>query len=632
MDTGFALLHHPRPCLVRTTMSTIRTVADLFLSAASQYRDRPMLRGKKHGAWQSETFEQWLTQAQAWAAGLVALGLQPGERVAILARTSPLWVKADMAIALAGGVSVPIFPNLPDNEIAFIAADSDARYAFCEDPPLLASLVRSRPELPALAHVVCLRDQVSGEKDADAPRRMEDVLPATDGWAMSITTLVSAGRLLPSDTLSNRRASVSADDPCTFVYTSGTTGRQKGVVLSHKAVVFEVHTLVESLDLRDDDTVLLFLPLAHIFERIVCLVCMFRGVQLVFPTSLDALFTELKETRPSVIPSVPRVFETVRNSAIARAEKAGKLGRQTFEWAVAIGEKVAAKKRRGSLIPLGLRAQHLLARRLVLDGIPRRLGGNVRYCISGGAPLAPDVARFFDALGLPILEGYGLTECTAAATLGNLREHRPGTVGRALAGTQIRIAQDGEVLIAGPHLMTGYHKRAEDSAVALGDDGWLRTGDLGELTEDGELRITGRKKDLIVTTTGKNVAPQHVEQHLKQHPLLSQAVVYGDGRDFLTALLTLDEAQLRRWAAEQGVTYTSYSQMSQRPDVYKLAQAAVEQRNRSLASYETIKKFAVLDEPMSAAAGDLTPTLKVRRNVLMQKYRTLLDSFYRDSY
>ena len=610
-------------------MASIQTIAQMFQAAAARHADRPMLRAKVRGQWRAEPFSRWQDDATAWARGLVALGLLPGDRVALLAPTSPHWVKADMAVALAGGVSVPIYPSLPGADIRHIAHHSGARFAFCADPALFRVLATSDEPVGALQHVICFADEATTD---DGRLGIHDVAPDRAGWAMSVQTLAKAGRLLEADALTRRQAEIDPDDPSTFVYTSGTTGPQKGVVLSHRALVFEAQALVALLELRDDDRVLLLLPLAHIFERIVCYVCMLRGVELIFPTSLQTLIDDMQQTRPTVVPSVPKVFETVHRSAQTRARRGGPIATQSFGWALSIGRQIAALERKGKPTPRWLHVRHLAARGLVLDRLRQRLGGEVRFCISGGAPLSPEVSDFFSSFGLPVIEGYGLTETSAAATLQRLGDRRPGTVGQALPGTQVRIAADGEVLLRGPNLMTGYHDEPDATVAAFDADGWLRSGDLGELDSDGHLRITGRKKDLIVTAAGKNIAPQNVEQHLCSHPLIAQAFVHGDGRDFLTALITVDEQQLQAWAGEQGMPWSNYAEVTQRPEVFKLAQEAVDSVNRGLAGYETIKKFAVLDRPLRPETGDLTPTLKIRRQALAEKYADLLDSFYRDSY
>jgi long-chain acyl-CoA synthetase len=615
-------------------MPSIQTVNDLFRAAATRYARRPMLRYKRDGKWQSETCAQWRTESETWARGLIALGLKAGDRIAVLGGTSPAWVKADIAIAMAGGVTVPIYPSLPAHEARFIAADCQARFAFCEDPLSLRKLLDDRDGLPMLERVVCFADHVRW-KHPDTEGRTElhvkDLLGA-DAWAMSAETLAKAGKLKDADVLKKRAALITADQPFTFVYTSGTSGPPKGVILSQAAIVFEIQALVEILDLRDSDSMLLFLPLAHIFERIVCFVSLFRGVELIFPSSLDKLIEELSETRPTIVPSVPRVFETIHKSARARAERAGPVALRTFEWAVRTGVDVARIRHSGERVPTTLMLRYQMARRVVLDKLQDRLGGAVRYCISGGAPLDKHLAEFFAAFGLPILEGYGLTETTAAAAVNRLEDFRLGTVGRALPGTEIAIAADGEVLIRGPHLMKGYHGQPEVTAAVIDADGWFHSGDLGELDEDAFLRITGRKKELIVTASGRNVAPQNIERHMQSHPVISHAVVYGDRQEFLSALITIDEGQLKRWAAEQDVPFTTHAQMSQLPGVYKLVESAIDQKNRGLASYETIKKFAILDREMSTEAGDLTPTMKVRRSAIADKYRALLDSFYSDGY
>jgi long-chain acyl-CoA synthetase len=615
-------------------------VIDMFEQAAAANHSKGILRSKRDGIWRSETFDQWRQQSNAWAKGLIALGLQVGDRVNIIGNTNADWVRADIAILKAGGVTVPIFQSNLAEDVRFISNDSGSRFVFAEDPFQVAKLLEQRASLPHIEKVIYFSERGRSDTPDRLGRTSVDLAEVapdrSDGWLLDVDQLVAIGAMVDDDTLEQRRAEIAPDQPCTFVYTSGTTGKPKGVVLTHDAFVFEVGAVIETLDLRDDDTMVLFMPLAHIFAKVVYFVCLRRGIEMIFPTSVATLIDELGETRPTIMPSVPRIFEKVHTSVVSGANKAGGMKKRIFDWALAIGKTLSEHQQNGEKGPLSLRLKAHVAHRLVFSKLHDRLGGRIRYFISGGAPLSRDLAAFFHAFGLLILEGYGLTENCAAATVNMVDAYRFGTVGKPLPGVEVAIAEDGEILISGRNILTEYHDRPEATADAISVDEsgkrWLHSGDIGEIDTEGYLSITDRKKDIIVTAGGKNIAPQNIENHIKSHPMISQAVVYGDRRKFLSALLTLNEENLKAWTAEHGVPYTSYSLTSQNSEVFKAIESAVQQKNRGLASYETIKKFAILESDLSEDAGDLTPTLKVKRKALTRKYKKLLDSFYDEKY
>jgi len=616
-------------------MSEIRTVVDLFERAAAERPQRAMLRSRVGGSWQSQTFAQWRERSAAWAKGLIALGHQPGDRVLLISNTCSDWVVADMAILLAGGVTVPIYQSSLADETRYIAADSGARFAIVEDPTQVEKLLLSRAELPRLDKVIYFKDLAELDRpDAQGRRRVALCdIPKSDvqDWLLDTTALGASGRAIGDETLRERAAAIDPAEAATIVYTSGTTGRPKGVVLSHKALVFEVGTVVGALDVREDDSVLLFLPLAHSFAKIVYFMCIGVRTEIIFPESIATLVRDLGESRPTVLPSVPRIFEKVHARILQGARENGALKRRIFEYALAIGHEVSALQQHGKE-PAGLLLyKQKLAQRLVFSKIQAIFGGRLRGCISGGAPLSKDLCEFFHACGILILEGYGLTENCAAATINRPDRYKFGTVGRPLDGVDLQIASDGEILMRGRNLLTGYHNDAAATSEAL-EGGWFHTGDIGEIDDDGFLRITDRKKDIIVTAGGKNVAPQNIENHLKSSPFLSQVLLYGDRRKFLSALLTLDEEAIRKWADDHALTYNSTAELTQNASVYQLIESIIAEKNRTLASYETIKKFAILERDLTVEDGELTPSLKLRRKEVTRKYQDLLDSFYSEHY
>lgn len=612
----------------------VRTVIDLFETAVAACPDKVMLRSKVAGNWHPTTFSQWRSMSAAWARGLIALGLQPGDRVGIISNTCREWVIADMAILLAGGVSVPVYQSAVAGETQFILDNSGCRLVFAEDPFQVEKVVLQRDTLTEVQNVIYFKDFVQFERPDPAGRtavRLQDVVSSGDNFAMSMAQLTDAGRSIGEAELIRRRAEQDPQQPSTIVYTSGTTGNPKGVVLSHHAFVFEVDTCTRALDVREDDSVMLFLPLAHIFAKIIYFVCINLHTEIIFPQSMATLLTDMADAKPTVLPSVPRIFEKAHAKILTGVNDAGPVKKRVFDSAMAVGREVSRMRQKGRE-PTGLLLiRHKVAQRLVFSKIQAIFGGRIRAFISGGAPLSKELAEFFHACGLLVLEGYGLTENCAAATINRPDHFKFGTVGLPVPGVEVRIASDGEILMRGPNLMTGYWRDPEATAEAMAG-GWFHTGDIGELDTDGFLRITDRKKDIIVTAGGKNVAPQNIENHVKASPWISQCMVYGDRRKFLSGLITLDDDAIKKWAQDRGIAYSSFAELTQNAEVFKFVQSIIDEKNRTLASYETIKKFAILERDLTVEDGDLTPSLKLRRKEVTSKYQGLLDSFYSEHY
>lgn len=614
----------------------IATVVDLFEAAVAAEPDKTILRCKVAGQWHTTTFAAWRALSARWARGLIALGLQPGEVVGIVATTRREWVWADMAILLAGGVTVPIYPSNLAEDAAYVAQHSGMRFAFVEDPGQLRKLLGQREQLAQLERVV-LWDDVSRPPDPGTDSKLASVALADlgelpHGWVLRTSELENLAETVEEAQLAARRAAIDPESPCTVVYTSGTTGRPKGAVLSHRAFVFEVNACRTALDVYADDTLLLFLPLAHSFAKVVYIVCVGMHTQIVMPESMATLVRDLPEAAPTVMPSVPRVFEKVHTKIMAGVHAAGPVRKAVFQAAVQVGHRVAKLQLQGKQPDALLAVQHRVAQRVVFSKIAQVFGGRVRAFISGGAPLSRELAEFFFAVGMPVYEGYGMTENCAAATANRPGACRIGTVGLPIAGVEIAIAEDGEVLIRGGNLMTGYLHAPEATAEALDAEGWLHTGDIGEVDGEGYLRITDRKKDLIITAAGKNIAPQNVESHFKGSRYISNCMVYGDRRKFLSMLVTLDEDAVRGWAQTHGLAAGDFAELARSPEVFRLVQREIDDRNRGLASFETVKKFAVLEHEFTIDDGDLTPSMKLRRREVTRKYQSLLDSFYTEHY
>ena len=617
-----------------------RSVVEVFEEAATRRPGKAMLRARRGGVWRSETFADWRTCSELWARGLIGVGLKPGDRVAILAGTSPDWLRADMAILMAGGVTVPIYPSMVAAEVAWILADCGARLIFAADPVQVEKLVIQGLPETAVERIICLatlghRDRP--DRDGRTRLSLHEVVPDdANDLVLDIDDLEARGRTVAANAPARQRAALTPADSCTWLYTSGTTGDPKGVMLSHANFDFETQAVVATLGVGATDTMLVLLPLAHVFGRLSAWAAMRRGVEMIFPRSPHTLLDDLSETSPTIVPCVPLILERLQSALVAEATSPSQLHKRGFQWAMATAMEVSEVRQQGRKARGLLALREQLVERTSLGRIRARLGGRIRMLVSGGAPLSRELAEFYHALGLLVLEGYGMTENTGAATLNRPGAYKLGMVGQALPGVQVRLAEDGEVLLAGANLMIGYHGSPKGTPTTTSTDRqgvrWLHTGDIGELDEEGFLRITDRKKDIIVTAGGKNVAPQNIENHLRRDAMISQVMVFGDDRPFLSALITLDEFKLRAWAQQKGIPWTTYADISQQAEVYAHAEHIIERSNRALASYETIRKFAILDREMSHEDGDLTPTMKVRREAVAAKHAGLLESFYQEQY
>lgn len=641
-------------------MKRPRNLADLLEAAAAQRPSAVAIRALRNdplnpgGASDGsdvelrETLTSMRQKARAWGRGLVSLGVAPGDKVAIVAETRIEWLIADAAILLAGAVTVPIDTGASRSDVLWMLQDAECAVAFAASPFELERLLEGPSgqtgeyrredgdDLPlAVRHAIVFdHERVRERPDRRGRRRLtiHDVVGANDERVLDGAALDERGRNVADVTLDQRGAALADDAIATLVYTAGTTGRPKGALLSHKALLHEIDAIDCALGLRGDDRILLALPLAYAFARVVAWVGLARGIELALPSRGLFKPRQLARLQPTIVPAVPRQLESIAASILRGLTGHGRVRRNVVDWAVSVGLESSQLRQQG-VKPTGLlAARDQLATQLVHRRIHAALGGRVRLLISGGAPLSRDLAEWYHAVGFELLEGYGLTETSACATLDRPGRGKLGTVGLPLDGVEIRIADDGEILIRGPNLMSGYHRPAANQPSAFDDEGWLHSGDIGELDSDGYLCITDRKKDVLLTGGGKAVAPQNVESHLQANAYINSAMVYGDGRPYLTALLELDEPAIKRFCAERDIAYTSYGEISQHPAIYRLIERIVEERNRSLASYETIKKFAILERALTVEDGDLTPTLKLRRQALTHKYMRLLDSFYEDGF
>jgi long-chain acyl-CoA synthetase len=554
------------------------------------------------------TAAQIAARVRAVAKGLVASGVAPGERVLLMSHTRLEWMIADLAILTAGGVTVPVYETSSAEQLGWIMEDSGAVFAIVENDEMRALFDGVRDRAPACREVVTIEP---------------------NGGRAGLEQLTELGATVDDGEIDRRSSALGADDLATVIYTSGTTGRPKGCMLTHRNLCANVAQTVDAIgsEIVRGDSGLLFLPLAHSLTKGTLLFCLDQGVPVGFTADIAGLPEELAVMRPSVIAAVPRIFEKVHNSA-HRAAHSARTG-PIFDRAEAVAVEWSKQRHRGSVRPW-ITAAHWMFDRLVYSKLRQALGGRMRLAFSGGGPLGVRLTRFFDGAGICIYEGYGLTETSPTLTINRPGAWRPGSVGRPVAGTTIRIAADGEILARGPQVFPGYWRNPEATADVLDEDGWFHTGDIGELDGDGFLTITGRKKELLVTAAGKNVAPAPLEDVLRSHPLVSQAVVVGDQRPFIGALVTIDDEAFAEWAQEAGLPSTVVSDAIERRELRAVVGAAVDAANATVSRAESIREFVILPRDLTIEADELTPTLKVRRAVVLTHYADAVQSIYGD--
>jgi long-chain acyl-CoA synthetase len=582
------------------------TVASLSRAAAERFGSKPAARYQDRGEWREMTYAEMGGAIDELALGLVDLAIEPGDRVCLLADTRLEWTLASYAISAAGGVVVPIYPTNSPLECKWVAGNSGARAVVCENEAQRNKIERVREQLPELGHIVGIEP---------------------GGGEVSFEELRARGRERDPEELVARQSAVEPADAYTIVYTSGTTGPPKGVVLTHSNAIAVCQMIEELSIIEHDETTYLYLPLAHVFALITQLASTDLGTTLVyFGGNTREILAEIMSARPTYLPSVPRIFEKLYAAAIAMREQSSDEERRRFDDAIKVGVEVRRRRAAGEPVPEQLERQFEQADAAIFARVRQLFGGQVHHAVSGAAPIAPEILQFFYAAGVPVLEGWGMTESTGIGTVGTPEHFKFGTVGRPLPGVEIRIADDGEILMRGPHIFREYWQNPEATADTL-QDGWLHTGDLGRLDGEGYLTITGRKKDIIITAGGKNLTPSNIENDLKQSRYISQAVMYGDRRPYPVALITLDPEEIAPWAKEQGLP-EDLGQLADNDRVRSMVQDELDRANSNYAQVEQIKKFTILDHDLSVDTGELTPTLKVKRNVVYDRYSDLFNSMY----
>ena len=590
----------------------------MFWDRVERSGARPAQQFKRGADWKTITWREVGDIAREVALGLIALGREKGDMVALLSASRAEWVQADFAIFSAGCVTVPVYPTYPPDLIAYVVNDSGAKTMFVDDPAQLAKVLQARDKMPGLQQIV-----VFAGYDAPHPPKM----------VMTWESLRRLGRdnaEAHKSTLAERVATTRPTDLATIVYTSGTTGPPKGVMQTHGNHVAAVTASKQATPVQEGWVHLLFLPLAHSFARLESFLGVTHGLTTAFAENLDKVGDNLKETRPHFICSVPRVFEKVYGRILAGVEAGSPAKKKIFGWAVSVGRDVSRHQQRGQPVPATLELKRKLAHKLVFSKLHTALGGRLQWAVSGGAPLSRDIAEFFHAAGILLLEGYGLTETCPALTFNRPDRFKFGSVGQSLPGVQLRIAADGEILARGPNIATlGYYKQPEATNEVFDTEGWFHTGDIGAIDQDGFLVITDRKKDLIVTAGGMNIAPQNIENLLKADPFISQVMVYGDRRPYPVALITINPEELSKFAREQGILTSETAAIVKHPKVAERVGRTVEEKNTQLQSYAKIKRFTVLPTDFTLDGGELTPTLKVKRKVVSQKYKDAIEELYR---
>lgn len=590
------------------------TLVDVFLRIAREHRRSDTLNYKKNGEWVSISSDEMLERAKFIAAGLHAIGVNRGDRLALLSESRVEWTLTDAGSIFAGAIDVPIYPTLTPPQVRYILNDSGACVLFVERREKFLELKQILGECPEVRQVVFFEPQG---------------VTAEDG--LSLAQLEEKGRDLDKrepGRMRNLAAEIMPDELATIIYTSGTTGEPKGVMLTHSNLVTNLIDSSGHLSFGEHDIALSVLPLSHVFERQAMYMYLYQGMAVYFAESLQTIGPNLREVRPTVLVGVPRIFEKIYQRIQERAAEAGKLSAAMLVWSVSVAREYAKRTLAHKPVPTTLKLKHSIASKLVFSKWHNAFGGRIRLLVSGGAALPEDLARIYIGAGIPIVQGYGLTETSPVITTSRIDDNRVGTVGTAIPNVEIRIAEDGEVEVRGPNVMRGYYNKPEATSAVFTSDGWFKTGDIGALDEDGFLRITDRKKELFKTSGGKYIAPQPIEQTIKGSRFVSQVVLIGAERKFPAALIVPVWEQLESYCKLKGIEVKSRSELCRHPRIVDLIQRQIDGLTPNLAKYEKIKKVALLENEFTIEGGELTPTLKVKRRVIDEKYKDVIERIY----
>ena len=598
--------------------SSEETIIQMVDARAAKYGDRTILQSKQDGAWVDVTWTRLAGAYKDVARGLLQLGLGHDDSIAILSENRPEWVFADLGIYATKGVVVPLYWTLTPSQIRYILKDCAARAIFVSNADFLDRILQIRDELPDLATIIVF-DTIPSRTLPEGVIYLED--------------LVALGCEAPPEVWESMGRSIAGGrkgDLATVIYTSGTTGEPKGVVLTHDNFLSNVRGILEVIDLNETDSCLSFLPLSHVFERIAHYVFLYIGGVIHYAESIDTVVDNMSEVNPTILVSVPRIYEKAFGRILDRVRESALPRRMIFAACLKIGAKVSHHLQAGQPIEGMLAKGHKIADKLVFAKLRATFGGRIRFMISGGAPLNKHIAEFFHAAGLLILEGYGLTETSPIISANLVESVRFGTVGHTIPGVEVRIAEDGEILARGPNIMQGYFKRPEETAEAIDEEGWFYTGDIGHIDDDGFLMITDRKKALIVTAGGKNVAPAALENELSADKFINQAFTYGDARKFISALIVPDWDRVEKYAQEHKIKFSTRAELCGHEKIISLIQRRVDTAMEEFAPFEQVKKFKLLEQEFSQEDGEVTPTLKLKRNEITRRYWKELDALYQD--
>jgi long-chain acyl-CoA synthetase len=595
------------------------TISEMFDNVTRHFAgdQRPMLMHKVDKKYRNISYTEYRRNVERFALGLASMGIVKGDRVAIISENRPEWVIADMAIVCLGAINVPIYPTLTPKQIEFIFNDAGVKLAIASNSLQLAKVTKLKSDVKTLQGSIIMN--AKGDNDDPTALSFPDVYRKGEEFEKDHPTYFQEAIKLPKP-----------DDLLTIIYTSGTTGNPKGVMLTHHNLVSNIKSASSVIPFNHEDVLLSFLPLCHSFERMAgYYTAMACGATVAYAESVETVRDNLLEVRPTIVTTVPRLFERIHSRIMKQVDSSPPLRQKIFHWAVRVGKEYARARRRGS-IPASLNLQRALAAKLVYSKLHQRTGGRIRFFVSGGAALPKELGEFFEAVGIIIIEGYGLTETSPVLTVNRLDDYKFGTVGKPIPGVEIKIAEDGEILAKGPNIMKGYYNNPEATAEAIDADGWFHTGDIGQFDEQGHLMITDRKKHLFVSSGGKNIAPQPIENLFLTSKYIDQFVLIGDGRMFLTALIVPEYENLKEYAKSIGISFSKDTDLVQAAEIRQLYEKEIQAIQKELPSFERVRRFELLPEPLTVEKGEITPTMKVRRKVVEQKYSDLIERMYQD--
>jgi len=595
-------------------------LAGMIFNRVRRFENRTCLINKEEGRWREIPWSEVGEESGTFAQGLLDLGIKKGDCVSLLSENRKAWLYADFGILATGAVTVTVYPSLLADEVAYIISNSGSRFVVVSNQGQLDKVLAQRKSIPTVEKIIVF----------DEYQQKDD--PQVLGFS-AVQELGRAYRLRNPNELDDRIESIEPGDLSSLVYTSGTTGPPKGAMITHGNILFVVHSLDKVISLNERDRTLSFLPYCHVYERMGgTFTSLYQGVVIALAESFDRLAVNMQEIRPTMLLGVPRVYEKVYGAVMKSIEESNPIRRRIFAWAREVGAQASPYLLRDQKMPLPLRWQLALADRLVFEKLRQRFGGRIRFFVTAAAPISKEIIEFFHSLGILILEGYGLTETSAPTNVNRPDWAKFGTVGPPLPGVQIKLDKDGEILVKGGNVFKGYYRDPELSRQVFTEDGWFRTGDVGEIDADGFLRITDRKKDILITAGGKNIAPQNIENMLKVSRWISEAMVFGDRRKYLVVLLTLNEPEIKAYAQAEGLQSDSMEDLVKEPKIQELIREEIEEKNKDLPSFSTIKKFQVLPRQFTLEDGEVTPTLKLKRRVIAQKFKDMIDAMYEEAF